>query len=988
MTIKETSLSKIKLSGQMARTRCGAIRAAVLLTALAASGCGGASAAPGAAPRPSPATAPAPAQSLTGIASWSFDEQRGSQAAEAVSGRLDTVNFVFNRARFKPNSDPLWRTASSCIKAGCLLFDGYSTDLVAPGLSAAQIAAGWTLSAWVAPHAFEWGGGDNYSGFLSQFDQDARTGFSFGMYRFGTWGIKMGFGTSLVDVRVKDRKLAKDTWAHVAASYDPGTRLIRLFLNGEQVARATGPAGGVFAMPSVPLIIGRHSQAQSVAGVFQLNTFLGLMDEIRIGTGAADAAAIARVVSADLGSRGGNAPALGMADLSVEASAFDGDRYRPQFHAIPNSGWMNEPHAPFYYKGQYHLFFQKNPFGPFWRQIHWGHWVSPDMVHWREMPIALAPEDDTLAPDGIWSGSAAYRKDGTPVLFFTAGNDAVPIHERTGLAVPKDIGDPDLLNWEKFPTPVTLQQAGAGRTGDFRDPFVFRDESRDSWFQLVGSVVPGSSGAGLVYESPDLLNWTYRGPLFTIDPVKYPDFVRTFELPVLLPIGKGKDGRERHVFMADLKAQAYYWTGIFDAASARFIPDSEAPRVFDLGEGHFSGPSGFVDPKTGRTIVFSIAQGERTAQIDWESGWAHNAGLPVEMKIGPDGDLRLAPIDELKSLREALLLDLRDVTPAAAAAALSQVGGDMIELELELAPATGSSAKRGLVLRKAPDNSEHTDLYVDLARQRFEIDREHTTLDPDMRSRGVQGGAFDAAGENLRLRVFLDRSMVEAYLNERKSLTSRVFPARPDASGLALMAAPEDRVVNLKVWRLKASNGKPVVPAQAPGIAFDPALAFKSGLPNGDFASCDLSGWRIIEGNAFANRAITQAVNVSGYPYNAAGRMPDRCHFAGAGAPGGDGATGVMHSPQFVLGGDGRINFLLAGGRDPERLYIALARASDGKELMKASGIDHEQYQRVFWDASAHIGEQVYLKVVDRGTGTGAHLNLDNINVPVIRLVE
>lgn len=952
----------------------GAIRVAMLMAALAGPGYVAAS------------TAQAP--SLAGIASWSFDEQRGSQAVEAVSGRRDSVRFVFNHARFKPNSDPLWRTAASCISGGCLLFDGYSTDLVAPGLTAVQLVAGWTVSAWVAPHAFEWGDGDNYSSFLSQFDQDAKTGFSFGMYRFGTWGIKIGFGASVVDVRVKDHKLAKDAWSHVAASYDPHTRLIRLFLNGEQVSSATGPAAGEFAPPSRALTIGRHSQPLSVAGAFQLNTFFGLMDEVRIGAGAADAAAISRQVSADLAGRGGKPPVLGMADVSVDASTFDGDRYRPQFHAMPNSGWMNEPHAPFYYKGQYHLFFQKNPFGPFWHQIHWGHWVSPDMAHWRELPMALAPADDALAPDGIWSGSAAYKKDGTPVLFFTAGSNAAPIHERTGMAVPKNLGDADLLDWEKYPTPVTLQEAGAGRAGDFRDPFVFRDEGGDRWFQLVGSVVPGRSGAGLVYESPDLVSWRYRGPLFTIDPVKYPDFVRTFELPVLLPIGKGTDGRERHVFMADLKAQAYYWTGVFDAASARFIPDSEAPRVFDLGEGHFSGPSGFVDPKTGRTIVFSIAQGERSAQTDWESGWAHNAGLPVEIRIGPDGDLRLAPIDELKSLREALLLDLRDVTPAAAATALGKVGGDMLEVELELAPAPGSSAKRGLVLRKTPDNAEHTDLYVDAARQRFEIDRNRTTLDPDMRSHGVQGGVFDAAGGNLRLRVFLDRSMVEAYLNERKSLTSRVFPARLDATGLGLMAAPADRVVSLKVWRMGASNGKPTVPAQAPGIVVDPAVAFKSGLPNGDFASCDLRGWRVLEGNAFAASAVSQAETVADYPYNAAGRMTDRCHFAGAGAPGGDGATGVMQSAQFVLGGDGRINFLLAGGRDPERLYVALVRASDGQELMKATGIDHEQYQRVFWDASAHVGQQLYLKVVDRSSAAGGHLNLDNINVPVNRLVE
>ncbi|MET0982689.1 MAG: GH32 C-terminal domain-containing protein [Telluria sp.] len=765
-----------------------------------------------------PWTVAAPA--LADVAAWPLDEGRGSQAREAVSNRKDPVNFVFNRARYKPNSAPLWRGAAPCIKGGCLLFDGYSTDITAPGLNPAQASDGLTISAWVAPHAFEWGDGGQYSGFLSQYDEASKAGFSFGMYRFGTWGIKLGFGSAEFDLRVTDRKLPKDTWSHVAASYEPRSRQVRLFLNGAEVARGTGPAAGQFTLPQRSLTIGRHSQPRMVASVFQLNTFLGLMDEVRISAGTADEGSVARQMREDLAARGGAVPLLNRADITIDPSVFDGDRYRPQYHAMPDSGWMNEPHAPFFYKGQYHLFFQKNPFGPFWHQIHWGHWVSPDMVRWRELPMALTPDDDTLAPDGIWSGSAAYKKDGTPVLFFTAGNDSAPIRERTGLALPKDRGDRDMVKWEKHPVPVTVQQPGAGKTGQFRDPFVFRDEKGDRWFQLVASQVPGRSGTALVYESSDLINWRYRGPMFTIDSSKYPGFDRTFELPVLLPIGKGRDGRARHVFLVDVKAQAWYWTGVFDSATARFTPDSEAPRVFDLGEGHFSGPSGFVDPNTGRTIVFSIAQGERTAQGEWDSGWAHNAGLPIELKIGPDGDLRLTPIDELKSLRQELLLDLSNVTPAAAGQRLGAIGGDLLEVELELAPARGENGRRGLVVRKTPDNAERTELVVDAARQRFEIDRDHTTLDPDQRSRGVQGGAFDAAGENLRLRVFLDRSMVEAYLNERKSLTSRVFPTRLDATGLDLIVAPGDRVLKLKVWRMGASNGKPVVPAQPAGAPY------------------------------------------------------------------------------------------------------------------------------------------------------------------------
>jgi sucrose-6-phosphate hydrolase SacC (GH32 family) len=554
-------------------------------------------------------------------------------------------------------------------------------------------------------------------------------------------------------------------------------------------------------MPDLPLTIGRYSRPEQIGGVFKLNTFLGLMDEVRVGAGPSDADAVARIVAADLAPRAGKAPKLSSADMNIPASTFDGDRHRPQYHVMPDAGWMNEPHAPFYYQGQYHLFFQKNPFGPFWHQIHWGHWASADMVHWRELPIALAPEDDGLATDGIWSGSATHAADGTPVLFFTAGNDKARPNQRTGMATPCDARDPDLACWKKYPTPVTLQKQGIGRFGEFRDPFVFRDGDRQRWFQLVGSALPGRSGTALVYESSDLINWKPRGPLFSIDAKPFPDFEKTWELPVLLPIGKGADGRERYVFLNDVRGQAYYWIGVFDAASARFKPDSDAPRVFDVGQGHFSGPSGFVDPKTGRSIVFSIAQGERTLRDEWDAGWAHNGGLPVALSLGADGDLRLAPIGELASLRRRQLVDLRDVGVDDAAKALAELHGDGLEIELELAPSS-RAAKRGLSVRVAPGRAEATDLYVDGATRRLEIDR---TLTTERKSYGVQGGAFDLGSENLRMRVFLDRSMVEAYVNERKSLTSRTYPTRADADGLALLAAPGDRVVSLKVWAMGAT---------------------------------------------------------------------------------------------------------------------------------------------------------------------------------------
>ena len=82
------------------------------------------------------------------------------------------------------------------------------------------------------------------------------------------------------------------------------------------------------------------------------------------------------------------------------------DPMRPQFHLLPAKNWMNDPNGPIWWKGQYHLFYQLNPHAAVWGDMHWGHAVSPDMVHWRHQPIALAPTPSGPDSEGCFSGSA------------------------------------------------------------------------------------------------------------------------------------------------------------------------------------------------------------------------------------------------------------------------------------------------------------------------------------------------------------------------------------------------------------------------------------------------------------------------------------------------------------------------------------------------------------------------------------------------------
>src|SRR5258708_26088430 len=82
------------------------------------------------------------------------------------------------------------------------------------------------------------------------------------------------------------------------------------------------------------------------------------------------------------------------------------DPYRPHYHFLPPSNWMNDPNGLIQWKGQYHLFYQHNPFAPVWGSIHWGHAISDDLVHWRDLPIALAPTPGAGDEYGVFPGPA------------------------------------------------------------------------------------------------------------------------------------------------------------------------------------------------------------------------------------------------------------------------------------------------------------------------------------------------------------------------------------------------------------------------------------------------------------------------------------------------------------------------------------------------------------------------------------------------------
>jgi sucrose-6-phosphate hydrolase SacC (GH32 family) len=416
---------------------------------------------------------------------------------------------------------------------------------------------------------------------------------------------------------------------------------------------------------------------------------------------------------------------------------------------------------------------------------------------------------------------------------------------------------------------------GTAWAENFRDPFVWEEDG--VWYQLVGSgivdyngtqVTKKHGGTALVYtarrpEGP----WTYRGPLHSNDLTKIPEPGEVWELPVLLPLPGPKGKRTgKHIllvspwweaFNPNAVKHTYYWIGTFDKKTYRFTPDHEKPREFDFGE-HFTGPSGFVTPD-GRSVLFSITQDRRSEQQHAQSGWAHNAGMPVSVSLRQDGTLGVEPIEEAAGLRGRRLVKIRQASVKEADRQLVGVSGDMLDIEAVIEPRGATTVT--LAVRASADGSERTLLSYDTSKHRFSIDRGRSSLDPDVR-KGVHGGTVELVGGQLKLRVLLDRSMLEAYVNGTNSLTSRVYPTRKDATGLRLTSeGGSARVVSLDVWRMNGAYDTSVAPA-----AYDPPRPTNvDALPNHDFATGDLTGWTVVSGpSTRPRRRTTRAATTCG----------------------------------------------------------------------------------------------------------------------------
>ena len=661
------------------------------------------------------------------------------------------------------------------VSGKALMLDGYSnTASFNESISGSQL----TVDAYVAPRAWQW---DNPNSaredqlaevIVGSYDVGAKRGFLLGVTKHGYLAFRVGTGDNWYSITSDDgKRVPLYEWSRVTGVFNGDTGVMSVYLNGEPAGSKKIEKNSEIVAPGRPVLLGKGSESIIVVDTLDGTMFAGLVDEVSVRKTALSAKQVQET--------GYEIPELDYEDARVPAYVLENDWYRPAYHAAPPANWMNEPHALFQYKGTWHLFYQTNQGGPFWRNISWGHWVSKDLAKWRCVKDAVVPTPGTVAPDGIWTGNVIFTSDGMPMLLITAGDDARPVNgsnQHVGLVKAADYDDPDLTDWEILGYCVA-QTAEMGTVGEFRDAQCFSiGEER---YMVVGGADNGRgvahtfrTTAGTLAEWEEAvkdnalngMNWEYMGSLFGdyYDSHNYKDeYGKVWEMPNLAPL-PDKDGNPTDKYLFVFSPQygdndVWYYIGTFDTETCRFTPDFEEARLMDYGNNIFTGPTVYVNDD-GRVWLCSIMQENIAGEYTWHvedrinAGWAFYAGLPRELYLREDGDLGIRTIDTA-NIEDQTVVSFENLGVEEANRLLAAVDSDQIRIDFTF---TGNAKEVGFLLKKGAEGST-----------RFFVNETAMGLDQ-------QSGPY-TKGETVSGVIYVDKCSIEAYVDEYKTVSGSKF---------------------------------------------------------------------------------------------------------------------------------------------------------------------------------------------------------------------
>ncbi len=466
--------------------------------------------------------------------------------------------------------------------------------------------------------------------------------------------------------------------------------------------------------------------------------------------------------------------------------------YRHHYHVMAPIGWINDPNGFVFYKGEYHLFYQYYPYDSNWGPMHWGHVKSKDLLHWEDLPIALAPDQD-YDKSGCFSGSA-IEKDGHLYLMYTGHvEENGVVYQRQCIAVSEDG-----IHFEKSDQNPVIGEKLLGEHGsihDFRDPKVFRHG--DTYFSVVATKSAADHGKILLFSSKDLIEWSFYSVMLEGNDSQgimweCPDFFRLDGKDVLImsPIQIPKRGHEFHNISSTI---AYIGTMDWSTGKFQVENDHEIDGGLD-----FYAPQTLEDDQGRRIMIAWMQMWDRTRPPhDLGHNWSGAMTLPRQLHV-KNQCLTQVPVsfvyENMVNEKELHHLVLKDDPYC-----LTQDLGDNVVIELEADFSDGAS----LAIQVAKNEMAALKIIYNKAKQLLTISRENVghlicgNEEPQLVARSMDVRLIDG---KLKLEMFRDTSSLELFVNDKQTMTITFYEI---AKGKEVSLHSEGKVV---ITELKMSH--------------------------------------------------------------------------------------------------------------------------------------------------------------------------------------
>ncbi|MFD2835019.1 GH32 C-terminal domain-containing protein [Gramella sp. AN32] len=691
------------------------------------------------------------------ILEFKFDETSGTTTTESETGNS-----------FEIDGKSVSRMGG--VSGNAIFFDGLSNEINGEIDTNLLPDGQFTVSLWASPRSYPVG----TAAMLAMTSEGSSTGVMIGLNNFGQIVVQYFINGAFAQT-VTNEVIPRNQWNHIIVGISPASQSVAIYMNQQQLTTANVPSGSItWPSGSTPFSIGKNTMGQMM-GIFDIDYYSGALDEIQVYSGFSTPA-VSEFIAAQYGSPGEVEYNLGL--------DYSNDNNRPIYHPIPDFGWANESYGLVNLDGTYHMFYQKNEVFLGIANQNWGHFTSPDLVNWEEQDAVLWPSTgwDNF---GIWSGDAIILEDGTPAVVYT-GVDGV----RAGIGTA--FSDDNYQTINKFDANPVIPAAPADVDLDFRDPYVFFKDGL--YHMIIGSGKSDIGGNVVYYTSEDFEVWDYKGILFQGQQSQGEG--NFWEMPVLHEFPDG-----RFILLVQKTPDAtpavtFYWTGTFE--NGVFTPEFEDPKYLEVVNGFLS-PAVGLDTQ-GRTTAIGIIPDEVAPEFQQQQGYANLFSLAQVWTLDAEGTILIEPHPNLENYRAAeTTIGTINLEPGAT----DNIDFSGRHFEMLATINTGTAGRFGFVLGESGTSGEEYRVYYDFGSQEWVVDASGSSTS-DLVRRDVRRGSFSLTqGETVDLRIFVDGSVLEVFINGKSHFTGRFFPESDDANGVDLFVEGGSASAEVTIYEIE-----------------------------------------------------------------------------------------------------------------------------------------------------------------------------------------